>query len=455
MDFDKLFKPQSMAVVGVSSSNLAAPTNVIYKKNKNRYPVEVFAVNQRGGILQGDPLYTSISDLPKPVDLVVIGVPARFVPDIVEECIAKGCGGAVLIGGGFTEVGNRDLQDRIVALSREADFPIIGPNCLGLYAPGKVDTIFVPPERMMRPPEGGVAVISQSGAFMVDLLVKFAKLDIGVSAMASIGNKAVIREIDLLSYLDKDPQTWVIALYLEGFEKDEGRRFVTLAKQCRKPVMVIKSGKSAAGAKAVSSHTASMAGDYKVLSEILHQYGIIEVKSEYELLSYCKVLSVYPRKIEGNVGIISVSGGHGAIATDLCVERGMTVPRVPDAVQDIIRSKLTKSIQGIVTLANPMDLTASALEQDFVTVYDEMSKLSDFDAFLLLVLPYGATVEATIGAQMSNPAQKRVKPLVAYTPHVEKYRMMIEGFEANGVPVADSIEGAVMMLDGLRRNKTC
>lgn len=455
MDFDKLFKPQSMAVVGVSSSNLAAPTNVIYKKNKNRYPVEVFAVNPRGGTLQGDPLYTSISDLPKPVDLVVIGIPSKFVPDIVEECIAKGCGGAVLIGGGFTEVGNRDLQDRIVALSRKADFPIIGPNCLGLYAPGKVDTIFVPPERMMRPPEGGVAVISQSGAFMVDLLVKFAKLDIGVSAMASIGNKAVIREIDLLSYLDKDPQTWVIALYLEGFEKDEGRRFVTLAKQCRKPVMVIKSGKSAAGAKAVSSHTASMAGDYKVLSEILHQYGIIEVKSEYELLSYCKVLSVYPRKIEGNVGIITVSGGHGAIATDLCVERGMTVPRVPDAVQDIIRSKLTKSIQGIVTLENPMDLTASALEQDFVTVYDEMSKLSDFDAFLLLVLPYGATVEATIGAQMSNPAQKRVKPLVAYTPHVEKYRMMIEGFETNGVPVADSIEGAVMMLDGLRRNKTC
>ena len=187
MELDKLFKPQSMAVVGVSGSNLAAPTNVIYKKNKNRYPVEVFAVNPRGGTLQGDPLYTSISDLPKPVDLVVIGVPSKLVPGIVEECIAKGCGGAVLIGGGFTEVGHTDLQDRIVGLSREADFPIIGPNCLGLYAPGKVDTIFVPPERMMRPPEGGVAVISQSGAFMVDLLVKFAKLDIGVSAMVSIG----------------------------------------------------------------------------------------------------------------------------------------------------------------------------------------------------------------------------------------------------------------------------
>ena len=102
-----------------------------------------------------------------------------------------------------------------------------------------------------------------------------------------------------------------------------------------------------------------------------------------------------------------------------------------------------------------MDLTASALETDFVTVYNELSKLPEFDSFMLLVLPYGATVEATIGAQMSNPTQKRVKPLVAYTPHVEKYRMMIEGFEANGVPVADSIEGAVMMLDGLRRNKVC
>ena len=455
MNLDKLFKPKSMAVVGVSSSNMAGPTNVILKKNKNRYPVETFAVNPRGGSLQGDTLYTSISDLPKPVDLVVIGVPAKFVPGVVEECINKGCGGAVLIGGGFTEVGNTDLQDRIVALSREADFPIIGPNCLGLYSPGWVDTIFIPPERMMRPPQGGVAVISQSGAFMVDLLVKFAKLDIGVSTMVSIGNKAVIRETDLLTYLDNDPNTRVIAFYIEGFEKNEGRKFVTLAKQCCKPVMVIKSGKSAAGAKAVSSHTASMAGDYKVLSEVFRQHGIIEVKSEYELLSYCKVLSVYPRKIDGNVGIITVSGGHGAIASDLAVERGITIPQVPEAVQETIRSKLTKSIQGIVTLDNPMDLTASALEIDFVTVYNEMCKMPEFDSFMLLVLPYGATVEATIGAQISNPTQKRVKPLVAYTPHVEKYRMMIEGFEANGVPVADSIEGAVMMLDGLRRNKAC
>lgn len=454
MNIDKLFKPKSVAVVGVSSTNLESPANVIYKKLKNRYPVEIFAINPRGGEVQGDPIFKSISDLPKAVDMAILSIRAQFVPDTIAECIANKVGGAVIVSGGFTEVGNSDLQDRLTEMARKANFPIIGPNCLGIFSAGNVDTLFVPPERFYQPPSGNVAVISQSGAFLVDLLVKFAKMNLGVSHTASIGNKAVVREIELLKYFDKDPGTAVIAFYIEGFEENEGREFVNLAKNCTKPVLVIKSGKSSAGSKAVSSHTASMAGDYKVLSDIFRQNGIIEVKSEYELLSYCKVLSVYRRSIQGNVGIMTVSGGHGAIATDLCDERGMTVPQIPEDVQEIIRGKLNKSIQKIATLNNPVDLTASAVEADFVMVYNELSKLPEFDSFLMLVLPYGANIEATIGSRMSNPTQKRVKPLVAYTPVVEKYRMMIEGFEANSVPVADSIEGAVMMLDGLRRNKS-
>lgn len=455
MNLDKLFKPESVAVVGVSSTNLESPANVIYKKLKNRYPVEIFAINPRGGDVQGDPIHKSIADLPKAVDMAILSIRAEFVPDTIEQCIAKKIGGAVIVSGGFTEVGNSQLQDRMTEMARKADFPIIGPNCLGIFSAGNVDTLFVPPERFYQPPAGNVAVISQSGAFLVDLLVKFAKMNLGVSHTASIGNKAVIREVELLKYLDQDPNTSVIAFYIEGFEENEGREFVTLAKSCTKPVMVIKSGKSSAGSKAVSSHTASIAGDYKVLSEVFRQHGIIEVNSEYELLSYCKVLSVYQRKITGNVGIMTVSGGHGAIATDMLDARGMTIPQIPEDVQENIRSKLNKSIQKIATLNNPVDLTASAVEADFVMVYNELCKLPEFDSFMMLVLPYGANIEATIGARMSNPIQKRVKPLVAYTPNVEKYRMMIEGFEANSVPVADSIEGAVMMLDGMRRNKTC
>jgi acyl-CoA synthetase (NDP forming) len=453
MNLERIFKPRSVAVFGVSSTKMSGTSNVIFKKLKSRYPVQAFAVNPRGGEVQGEPLYKTIGDIPVTVDLAVISVQAEHVPGIIEACIAHQVGGAVLVSAGFTEVGQTDLQDRLVALARAADFPIIGPNCLGIFSAGHVDTLFVPPERMVQPVQGSVAMVSQSGAFMVDQLVKFATAGVGVSHMVSIGNKAVVREIDLLKYLADDPATDVITFYLEGFDKNEGREFVTLARDCQKPVLIFKAGKSAEGSRAVGSHTASIAGDYKVSSDVFRQYGLIEVKSEYELLSFCKALSIYRRSIGPNIGIITVSGGHGAIATDLCIEKGMRVPPIPAETQQLIRGKLSKGIQGLATLTNPADLTASAQEDDFVTVYNELCKLPDYDAFLMLVLPYGATVETTIGARMANPAQKRIKPLVAYTPNVEKYRMMIDGFEANSVPVADSIEGAVMMLDGLRRYK--
>jgi len=374
---------------------------------------------------------------------------------MLEDCIENKLGGAIIISGGFAEVGNTDLQDRLVAIATAADFPFIGPNCLGNYSPGKIDTLFLPSERMERPISGGVAIVSQSGAFLVDLLVKFSSQGIGISQAVSIGNKALLRETHLLQFLENDPDTKVITFYIEGFGTNEGREFVNTAKNCSKPVVVIKSGKSAEGTRAVSSHTASIAGDYKVFSEIFAQHGIIEAKNEYELLSYCEVLSTYPRHIEGNVGIITISGGHGAVATDLCAERGFSVPQVSEAIQEKIRARLSPSIQDIAVLNNPVDLTGSAVDEDFVVTYEEMSKAPEFDCLLMLVLPYTPGLSIDLGAKISNPSRKRIKPLLTYIPHVSKYQMFIEGFELNQVPVSNSIEGAVMMLDGMRRYQAC
>ena len=308
---------------------------------------------------------------------------------------------------------------------------------------------------METPRAGGVAIISQSGAFLVDLLVKFSKHGIGVSQAVSIGNKAVIREIDLLNYLKDDPDTNVVVLYIEGFGKNEGRAFAEAATCIGKPVVVIKSGKSAAGSRAVSSHTASIAGDYKVFSEIFAQHGIIEAQNEYEILSYCKVLNTYPRNIRNNIGIITISGGHGVAATDMCASRGFNLPEIPEDVRQKIYQRLSPSVRDIATISNPVDLTASAIDEDFVAAYDEMTNLPDYDAFLMLVLPYSTGVSVDIGAKVSNPSKKRVRPLVAYIPHMAKYQAFIEGFELNGVPVSDSIDGAVMMLEGMRRYQPC
>jgi acyl-CoA synthetase (NDP forming) len=455
MNLDRLLKPKRVAVIGVSTTNDNHPANVIYKKLQFRYPVDVYAVNNRGGELHGGPVYPSIADIPDTVDLAIIAVRASYSPQILEACIANDVGGAIIVSGGFAETGNTELQDRVAAIAKAADFPLIGPNCLGYFSPGHVDTFILPSERLETPDAGGVAIISQSGAFLVDLLVKFRKHGIGVSQAVSIGNKAVIREIDLLHYLQNDPHTNVVIFYIEGFAKNEGRAFAEAATCVGKPVVVIKSGKSAAGSRAVGSHTASIAGDYKVFSEVLAQKGIIEAQNEYEILSYCKVLNTYPRSIGPKIGIITISGGHGVTATDMCVSRGFELPDIPEAVGRKIYQRLSPSVRDIATIGNPVDLTASAIDEDFIAAYDEMTKLPDYDAFLMLVLPYSTGVSVDIGAKVSNPSQKRLRPLVAYIPHMAKYQAFIEGFELNGVPVSDSIAGAVMMLEGMRRYQPC
>jgi acetyltransferase len=451
-----LFLPKSIAVIGLSTSNDNHPANVIFNKNLLRYPIKSYAVNPKGGSLNGEKVFSSVSALPEPVDLAVIAVRADYVLPVLKGCIENGVKGAIIISGGFAEAGKNVLQQELADLASKHNFPFIGPNCLGLYSPGVVDTFFLPTERMVQPASGDVAVVSQSGGILVDLLVKFAREGVGVSSAISIGNKAQIREMQLLEFLSSDPRTRVIAFYIEGFSRNEGREFVQLAQQCKKPIIVLKSGKTSAGSRAVSSHTASLAGDYRVFSSVLSQHGIIEAVNENELVSYCEALSCYPDiRTEGNVGIISGSGGHGALAVDACIEQGLNVPQFPASVQDSLRNVFSDSIRSIASLANPVDLTGSALESDFVAAVEQFCAIDDIDCILLLMLPYLPGISSDLGARLGQVYRKFGKPLVAYVPHVEKYQMLIEGFELSHVPVASSIESAVNMTRVLRRCRPC
>ncbi len=454
-NFRPLFKPKTVAVVGVSLSNDRHPANVIFQKLLLRYPVTVYPVNPKGGTLQRESVYPSLTAIQDTIDHVVIAVRADQVPGIIENCIAAKVGSATIISGGFAEVGRQALQDRIVAMAHKAGLPVVGPNCLGIYVPRKFDTFFLPGERLVRPEAGNVAFISQSGGVLVDQLVKFAGQGIGVSVALSIGNKALIRETDLLQFLAKDPQTRVVAFYIEGFGPKEGRGFVQAAAKCGKPIVVLKAGKSASGRRAVASHTASLAGEYTVFSQIMAQHGIAEAKNEYELISFCEALSCYQHTIAGNIGIISVSGGHGALAVDACRQHGLKVPQLPKAIIKNLRSHLGENIRGIAALGNPIDLTGSASDEDFIAGVNNLSAADDIDCILILLLPYSPGISSDLGARLGQIYRKKGKPLVAYVPHVEKYRMLIEGFELNQVPVSDSIEGAVLMVEALRRWQPC
>jgi len=455
LDFKHLFNPQTLAVIGVSLTNETHPANVIYTKNHLRLPVKVFPVNPRGGKIGRSPVYRDISEVPEKTDLAVIAARAKFVPHILEQCIKSEVGGAVVISGGFAESGLADLQTLMADMAREAQFPFIGPNCLGIYKPSIVDTFFLPSERLIRPESGNVAFVSQSGGVLVDQMVKFAGEGIGISLAVSIGNKALVRETDLLEYLMQDPQTGVIAFYIEGFEKNEGRQFVQLARNSTKPIIVLKAGKSAQGSHAVSSHTASLAGDYQVFSEVLAQYGIAEARTEFELLSFCESLSCYSNTIRGKVGIVTVSGGHGVLAVDALSAHGLSTPELSTEIQDRIRLKLRPGVSPIASLRNPIDLTGSAIDDDFIAAADGLSQDPDIDCILMLLLPYSPGVTTDLGARLSNIYQITGKPMIAYVPRMEKYRMLIEGFELNGVPVSSSIEGAVLMVEALRRCRLC
>jgi acetyltransferase len=269
----------------------------------------------------------------------------------------------------------------------------------------------------------------------------------------SIGNKAFIKETDLLDYLAGKPDTKVISFYVEGFGADEGREFMEKAQNIGKPVIVLKSGKSPGGSRAISSHTASLAGDYTVFSSVLAQYGLVEARNMLELVYFSQSLSAYQVSIKGRVGIITISGGHGALATDMCMELGLTVPTLQEADQEAIRQGLSPSIKSIASCINPVDLTGSAVDQDIASAAITMSLVKDIDCLIILILPYAPGMSQDLGAILSSVPRRSNIPLIAYLPRLDKYRILIEGFEMNNVPVAHSIEGAIHMAKALMKFK--
>jgi len=451
MDLSPLFEPKSIAVIGVSLTNDLNPANIIYYKNHLRYPVKAYGVNPRAGLLKGQQAYSSIMDVPEQIDLAIIAAQAERVPSIMEECIKAGVKGAAIISGGFAEIGRLDLQDRIVTIAKEAGFPFIGPNCLGIYSAARMDTFFLPSERIDTPKKGNVALISQSGGVLVDQMIRFSSEGVGMSLGISIGNKAFIKEKDLLDYLAHNQETKVISFYVEGFGADEGREFMERAQKTGKPVIVLKSGKSPGGSRAITSHTASLAGDYTVFSSVLAQYGLVEARSMLELVYFSQSLSAYQVSTKGRVGILTISGGHGALATDMCMELGLTVPTLHETDQETIRLGLSPSVKSIASCINPVDLTGSAVDQDIASAAMAMAQIKDIDCLVILILPYAPGMSQDLGAILGSIPRRSNKPLIAYLPRLEKYRILIEGFEMNNVPVAHSIEGAIHMARALMK----
>ncbi len=451
---DKMLNPNVTAVVGVSTSNPFSPGNVIFRKLCFENGLKTYPINPKGGTVEGQKVYKSCEEAPSDIDLAVISVPSKYVPGVLEQCGQKGVKAVIVVSGGFSETGSSGatLQEEIVEIANKYGITMVGPNCIGVYVPDVVDTFFLPSERVARPRRGHVAIISQSGGWLVERLEEFADRDVGIAAAVSIGNQAQTKTADFVRYFGKDKSVRAILAYIEGFGEDEGRMFVEACDEIapKKPIIVFKGGQSEAGHRATQSHTSSLAGNGAVASAAFRQHGVIEAMDEDEVMAYSKVFSFKPKPMTGpNIGCLTVSGGHGVIATDEADWYGLKFPKFNEEDQEAMREVMSPAYRGIASFRNPCDLTGSASDVDYERVLDVMLQVEYIDAALLLLLPYAPGISLQIGARVANVAKQHDKTVVAYVPDLEKYEVIIRGFELNGIPVGDTIEEAVQMLNGI------
>ncbi len=463
MDLEKLFKPKSMAVVGISKRNPLSPGRIVLLKNEFEMNVEVFGIYPTGGDIEGIQLYERLDKLPKIPDLLVIAVGPDDTLGYIQDCADLGIPSSVIISGGFAEIGGKGKkrQQILEKIAFENDIAVLGPNCLGVYASPLVDTIFLPTERITRPPKGSVALISQSGGVLVDQFFnKFKERNIGVSTAVSIGNRAVVDETMLLEYFSKvDKETTNIAFYLEGFKEGRARRFLQLAKESEDTVVTFFGGKTREGKVATQSHTASLAGNYKILSAALRQYQIIQANSERELLSSLKVYDVLSHRKNpfgqnvityGDVVIVSVSGGHGVIASDMLKNYGLNAVRLERQEKKDLRKLMNPATQEIASFNNPIDLTGSVIDTDIEDIVRYLSDVERIECIILLLLPYPPNISFQIGRRIANIVSTKNKPVVCFIPYVPKYTLIIESLELAYIPTFHSIKEAVQAVSALK-----
>jgi acetyl coenzyme A synthetase (ADP forming)-like protein len=450
---DFFFNPKVVAVVGASRR----PGKVGYELLRNLreyFKGRLYAVNPEAKEILGVPCYPSLSDVPDDVDVAVVVVPAEKVVDVAEEAGRKGVKGLIVISSGFKEVGpeGAERERRLIEVVRKYGMRLIGPNCVGVYVPKSgMNTLFLSRERQGYPGHGFIAFASQSGAFGSAVLDWAAMRGIGISKFISYGNKADVDEVDVLKYLVEDEDTRVITLYIEGVER--GREFLdTLMEVTKyKPVVVLKSGRTEAGARAASSHTGSLAGSDAVYDAAFKQCGVIRAYSMEELFDFATALGMQPPAAGDRVAVLTVGGGSGVMATDALVDLGLKVPRLSD---DTV-AKLRRVLLPFASPYNPVDVTGSAVDEHLVEAIEIILKSGEVDA--VMWLPYymvpGITPE--LNRKFLSRVRKvfqeigRIVPIVGVATGGSYTVIYAREAESMGIPMYISPERAAKAIKAL------
>ncbi len=379
LNLDAVFNPESVAIIGASSTFGKWGQFILSNILAGEYRGKIFPVNPKQEEMCGLPVFGRILDVPDPIDLAFITTPAKTVPEILQQCGDKGVKGVVLITSGFSETGEegKELEKRVVEISRKNGLTLVGPNTMGIICPHA--NLFATGVHA-RPKKGSVAFVSQSGN-LGNQLIHFAdQQGIGISLFVGSGNEAVISCIDYLEYLEQDDHTGIIILYMESV--GDGRRFVKVAKRVnqKKPVVILKGGRTDAGRTAAASHTGSMSGEDFLFRAACSQAGLLNVSVPSELLDLSAGFSSLPLPRGNRVGIVTLGGGWGVVTADECNERGLVVPEIPS---EIVKA-IGRYLPAFWSKGNPVDLVGTRDPDAPIVAVEELIKWNGIDAVISL-----------------------------------------------------------------------
>src|SRR3972149_954216 len=425
---DAFFNPCSAAIIG-ATKKIDKAGHVIFKNfadNKTRgiFKGEVYPVNPNEESILGFKCYPSVTEIPGELELVVIVVPANIVPKIMEDAAAKKFKVAVIISSGFREIGNIELEEQVATTAKKAGIRVLGPNCLGVYySKTGVDTLFLPETKILttgdevvatpRPMRGNIAIVTQSGAFGVAALDYLAGRQIGISKFVSFGNKCDVTESEMMHYLLYDKETRAILLYVEDIKR--GREFLRIAKKvtAKKPIVALKAGRSAAGARAAASHTGAIAGSDKIYDAAFKQAGVLRAKDMEEFFDAGKALAMQPPALGKNIGVLTDAGGPGIMAVDECENKGLSVERFSEeTLQKFQKLKDQGVLPKFAGTSNPVDLTGSVTDDMFEVAADILFQDSEVNGIILLGLHHAPSLREKYIDSVVKVANKYSKPIV-------------------------------------------
>ncbi|MEO3847053.1 acetate--CoA ligase family protein [Streptomyces sp. B8F3] len=408
---NRLMKPRSVAVIGASNETGKIGNSVMRNLVDGGFPGDIHPVNPKADDILGRKAYKTIADVPGEVDVAVFAIPAAYVPAALAEVGRKGVPNAVLIPSGFAETGEHELQRKVVDIAAEYGVRVLGPNIYGYYSTWQdLCATFCTPYDV----KGGVALTSQSGGIGMAILGFARTTKTGVSAIVGLGNKSDVDEDDLLTYFGEDDNTTCIAMHLEDLK--DGRAFVEAARATvpKKPVVVLKAGRTSAGARAAGSHTGALAGDDAVYDDVLRQAGVIRAPGLNDMLEYARALPVLPTPQGDDIVVITGAGGSGVLLSDAVVDNGLRLMEIPADLDEAFM----RFIPPFGAAGNPIDITGG----EPPATYEATIRLGLTDPRIhALVLGYWHTIVtppmvfAELAARVvaEERARGNVKPVVA------------------------------------------